>query len=273
MIIDCHGHYTTAPQAAARSSATASSPALTDATRRPADKRPRHQRRPDPREPRGRAAQAPARARHRPDDLLAARRRHGASHRRRGDGRAMGAHLQRPDPPRRARSIPENFVGVCQLPQSPGVSPTNCIAELERCVNELGFVGCNLNPDPSGGYWKDPPLTDRYWYPIYEKMVELDVPAMVHVQLLLQSRTSTPPARTTSTATRPPSCSSSPRDLFKDFPTLQVHHPARRRRGAVPLGPLSRPGAGHEAAAARRSICSRTCSSTPASITSRASSC
>jgi 4-oxalmesaconate hydratase len=76
---------------------------------------------------------------------------------------------------------PRNFVGVCQLPQSPGVPPANCIEELERCVNELGFIGCNLNPDPSGGYWTDPPLTDRWWYPFYEKMVELDVPAMVHV--------------------------------------------------------------------------------------------
>jgi 4-oxalmesaconate hydratase len=76
---------------------------------------------------------------------------------------------------------PENFVGVCQLPQSPGVPPANCIAELERCVREFGFIGCNVNPDPSGGYWTDPPLTDKWWYPLYEKMVELDVPAMVHV--------------------------------------------------------------------------------------------
>jgi len=76
---------------------------------------------------------------------------------------------------------PERFIGVCQLPQSPGVAPASCIPELERCVRELGFVGCNLNPDPSGGHWADPPLTDRWWYPLYEKMVELDVPAMVHV--------------------------------------------------------------------------------------------
>ena len=76
---------------------------------------------------------------------------------------------------------PDNFIGVCQLPQSTGVSPKNCAAELERCINELGFVGCNLSPDPSGGHWKDPPLYDRFWYPIYEKMVELDVPAMIHV--------------------------------------------------------------------------------------------
>jgi 4-oxalmesaconate hydratase len=76
---------------------------------------------------------------------------------------------------------PKNFVGVCQLPQSPGVPPKNCIEELDRCVKEFGFVGCNLNPDPSGGHWSDPPLTDRWWYPFYEKLVELDVPAMIHV--------------------------------------------------------------------------------------------
>jgi len=76
---------------------------------------------------------------------------------------------------------PENFVGVCQLPQSPEVPIAHSIGELERCVRELGFVGCNLNPDPSGGHWTAPPLTDRHWYPFYEKMVELDVPAMVHV--------------------------------------------------------------------------------------------
>ncbi len=76
---------------------------------------------------------------------------------------------------------PETFIGVCQLPQSPGVSIEGSIAELERCVTELSFVGCNLNPDPSGGHWTSPPLTDRAWYPFFEKMVELDVPAMIHV--------------------------------------------------------------------------------------------
>ena len=76
---------------------------------------------------------------------------------------------------------PHNFIGVCQLPQSPGVPVADSIAELERCVLELGFIGCNLNPDPSGGHWTTRPLTDREWYPFYEKMVELDVPAMIHV--------------------------------------------------------------------------------------------
>jgi 4-oxalmesaconate hydratase len=76
---------------------------------------------------------------------------------------------------------PENFVGACQLPQSPGVPIAESIGELERCIDELGFVGCNLNPDPSGGHWTSPPLTDRAWYPFFEKLVELDVPAMIHV--------------------------------------------------------------------------------------------
>lgn len=76
---------------------------------------------------------------------------------------------------------PDNFVGVCQLPQSPHAPIANSIDELRRCVEELGFVGCNLNPDPSGGHWHGPPIHDRHWYPFYEAMVELDVPAMIHV--------------------------------------------------------------------------------------------
>lgn len=76
---------------------------------------------------------------------------------------------------------PENFVGGAQLPQVAGESLDGPVEELERCVNELGFVGCNLSPDPSGGHWNSPPLTDSYWYPIYEKLVEFDVPAMIHV--------------------------------------------------------------------------------------------
>jgi 4-oxalmesaconate hydratase len=76
---------------------------------------------------------------------------------------------------------PENFAPVCQLPQSPGGPIEPVVAELERCVNEMGFVGCNLNPDPSGGAWAGPSLADRSWFPLYEKLVELDVPAMIHV--------------------------------------------------------------------------------------------
>ena len=79
------------------------------------------------------------------------------------------------------RLLPEHFAGVCQLPQTPDGPLDDSLAELERCVEDLGFVGCNLNPDPSGGFWTAPPLTDPFWFPLYEAMTELDVPAMVHV--------------------------------------------------------------------------------------------
>jgi 4-oxalmesaconate hydratase len=126
---------------------------------------------------------------------------------------------------------PENFVGVCQLPQTPGVPPANCIGELERCVKEYGFIGCNLNPDPSGGYWKDPPLTDKSWYPFYEKMVELDVPAMIHV-----SASCNPNFHTTGghyiNGDTTAFMQLITADLFKDFPTLKFIIP--HGGGAVP---------------------------------------
>ena len=76
--------------------------------------------------------------------------------------------------------FPENFAPGCQLPQEEGQTIQSAIDELRRCV-EMGFVGFNLNPDPSGGHWTGKPLTDPYWYPLYEVMMELDVPAMIHV--------------------------------------------------------------------------------------------
>ncbi len=80
--------------------------------------------------------------------------------------------------------FPANFAPVCALPQTPGdleLSVANSVTELRRCVEQMGFVGCNLNPDPSGGWWTGRPLDDEAWYPLYEAMCELDVPAMIHV--------------------------------------------------------------------------------------------
>jgi 4-oxalmesaconate hydratase len=126
---------------------------------------------------------------------------------------------------------PETFIGVCQLPQSPGVAIENSIAELERCVNELGFVGCNLNPDPSGGHWTSLPLTDKSWYPFFEKMVELDVPAMVHV-----SSTCNPNFHSTGAhyinADTTAFMQFLEGDLFGDFPDLRFIIP--HGGGAVP---------------------------------------
>ena len=76
---------------------------------------------------------------------------------------------------------PDRFVGVAGLPQPCGEPLDMAIAELGRCVSELGFRGCLLNPDPYENTGiHPPPLGDRYWYPLYEKLCELDVPAHIH---------------------------------------------------------------------------------------------
>ena len=127
--------------------------------------------------------------------------------------------------------FPSSFIGVCQLPQSPGVPLRRSLAELERCVLELGFVGLNLNPDPSGGRWNELPLTDRSWYPLYEKMVELDVPAMIHV-----SGSCNPNFHATGAHYMNADTTAFMQllqgDLFADFPTLRFVIP--HGGGAVP---------------------------------------
>ena len=126
---------------------------------------------------------------------------------------------------------PDIFVGVCMLPQSPKADLAGSIAELERCVTELGFIGCNLNPDPAGGHFTAPPLTDRFWYPFYEKMVELDVPAMIHV-----SGSCNPGLHATGAyyiaADTIAFMQLLQGDLFADFPTLRFIIP--HGGGAVP---------------------------------------
>jgi OH-DDVA meta-cleavage compound hydrolase len=76
---------------------------------------------------------------------------------------------------------PDIFIGVASLPQMAGIPLDDAVVELRRCVNELGFRGCILNPDPyenSGP--KPPPLWDQYWYPIYNELCELDIPCHIH---------------------------------------------------------------------------------------------
>jgi len=127
--------------------------------------------------------------------------------------------------------FPDRFVGAAMLPQSPGVDPASCIPELERCVGEYGFVGVNLNPDPSGGHWTSPPLTDRHWYPLYEKMVELEIPAMIHVSTSCNPCFHTTGAHYLNADTTAfMQCLTG--DLFADFPTLKFLIP--HGGGAVP---------------------------------------
>ncbi|MFL2553740.1 MAG: amidohydrolase family protein [Candidatus Rariloculaceae bacterium] len=127
---------------------------------------------------------------------------------------------------------PNNFIGVAQLPQSPGSDLKNSIAELERCVNEFGFVGCNLNPDPTGGYWTGPPLGDRYWYPFYEKMVDLEVPAMIHVSAACNPNFHTTGSHYLSADTTA-FMQLMTSEVTKDFPTIKLIIP--HGGGAVPF--------------------------------------
>ena len=130
-----------------------------------------------------------------------------------------------------AQLFPDNFIPAAMLPQSPGVDPKTCIPELEKCVKEYGNVGINLNPDPSGGHWTSPPLSDRHWYPIYEKMVEYDIPAMIHVSTSCNACFHTTGAHYLNADTTAfMQCLTS--DLFKDFPTLRFLIP--HGGGAVP---------------------------------------
>ncbi len=127
--------------------------------------------------------------------------------------------------------FPDNFAPVCQLPQSPGAEPKNSVPELKRCVEEMGFVGCNLNPDPSGGHWTGLPMTDRSWYPLYEALCELDVPAMIHVAASCNACHHGTGAHYLNADTSV-FMQLLQGDLFKDFPQLRIIIP--HGGGAVP---------------------------------------
>lgn len=126
---------------------------------------------------------------------------------------------------------PDNFAPVCQLPQSPGVAIDSSVRELRRCVEEMGFVGCNFNPDPSGGMWNGPTLDDRAYWPLYETLCELDVPAMIHV-----SATCNPHFHSTGShylgSDTTAFMQAMTSGLFRDFPTMRWVIP--HGGGAVP---------------------------------------
>jgi len=72
---------------------------------------------------------------------------------------------------------PDVFLGACQIPQRPHYKDTeNCIEELERSVKELGFVAAYVSPD-STGKGDTPTMNMPYWFPVYEKCQELNIPS------------------------------------------------------------------------------------------------
>jgi len=222
MIVDCHGHYTTAPQAlwdwreAQVAGKKPDAPRISDDEIRESIEKNQLKLQKD-----------------RGYDITFFSPRAGSMEHHVGDARisAEWSRVCNELIHRVCTLYPASFAPVCQLPQSPGVEPAACIAELERCVEEMGFIACNLNPDPSGGYWKDKPLTDRWWYPLYEKLVELDVPAMVHV-----SSSCNPAFHFTGAhyinADTTAFMQFLTSDLFRDFPTLKFVIP--HGGGAVP---------------------------------------
>lgn len=117
---------------------------------------------------------------------------------------------------------PDRFRGVAGLPQHMLESPAeHCVAELERCVEKLGFVGCLLNPDPTEGSALPPPgLGDPFWYPLYEAMTRLDVPALIHSAGSCSPRESYTLKFINEESIAVISLLSS--DVFEKFPTLKI---------------------------------------------------
>jgi predicted TIM-barrel fold metal-dependent hydrolase len=122
---------------------------------------------------------------------------------------------------RQTKMWPKRFVGIAGLPQASGESLDASVKELQRCVKELGFKGCLLNPDPFENGPEDPPaLGDRYWYPLYEKLCELDVPALLHGTGSRSIREPYMLRFINEETTAVYGLLNS--DVFKDFPTLKI---------------------------------------------------
>ena len=89
--------------------------------------------------------------------------------------------------------FPDRFVGACQLPQlAHAPDTTHCLDELERCVGDLGFGATYVSPDPEGRR-TSPGMHEPYWYPLYAKCQELDIPIIVHGSNCLDPRLSVVP--------------------------------------------------------------------------------
>lgn len=228
MIIDSHGHYTTVPAAHTQFRA-AQLAWLADQS----GARPRPAAISDAEIREGIEANQLTRMRERGEDfMLFSPQASAMEHHHSDPGIARDWAAASNDLIHRVTTLfPGNFAGVAQLPQTPALDLTESVAEVRRCVEELGFVGVNVNPDPSGGNWTAPPLTDGYWYPLYEVLVELDVPAMIHVSASCNPAFHTLGAHYLNADTSV-FMQLVVGDLFADFPTLRLIIP--HGGGAVP---------------------------------------
>ena len=248
MIIDVHGHYTTAPKAleAWRNQQIAG---ITDPSARPRVVGPDDQRRRDPRDDREQPAQADAASVDRTSRSSARARASWPTTSATSRSRRRGPRSATSSAHASASLFPDHFIPAAMLPQSPGVAPRPASPSCDKCVEQYGAVAINLNPDPSGGHWTSPPLTDRHWYPIYEKHGRIrhpgDDPREHELQRVLPHHRRALHQRRhdgvhAADSGRP----------VQGLPDPALRHPARRRRRALPLGPLPGPRAGAEEAAA-----------------------
>jgi predicted TIM-barrel fold metal-dependent hydrolase len=75
---------------------------------------------------------------------------------------------------------PDRFVGAAMLPQDPDAPDlSGCLDELKYTVEELGFKGVYLSPDPSGDR-RSPGMNTKYWDPVYSYCQEHNLPIIVH---------------------------------------------------------------------------------------------
>jgi predicted TIM-barrel fold metal-dependent hydrolase len=78
------------------------------------------------------------------------------------------------------RMHPDRFIGAAQLPQDAHADDSShMLGELRRCVDELGFQGAYLSPDPEGRR-NSPGLAEPYWNPLYEYCEQQRLPIIVH---------------------------------------------------------------------------------------------
>ncbi len=102
------------------------------------------------------------------------------------------------------KAHPDRFKGLAGIDPTQGMKG---VKELERAINDLGFVGAHWYP-----HWFDMPPNHARVYPFYAKCVELDVPIQMQVG---QSLVYNPERRLRSTG-RPITLD----DVACDFPEL-----------------------------------------------------
>lgn len=78
------------------------------------------------------------------------------------------------------KRYPTRLRGIGALPQMNGKPVEIVFDELDRVIDHLGFIGVLVNPDPSEGLGNSPALGDEYWNPLWKRLAEKDVPALIH---------------------------------------------------------------------------------------------